>query len=189
MKWKNTRSSGTTLGVAPLYMTSLLSLRCICTSAGASTRASQRWARRLSNFAIQIQPGFWNSLQVQYIFQSEVQGSWCPNSLKNTALSQQKCYISFALTQSKFGPVPKLWRDLQFGSNPIATKIAIVQIQYNPEVATDPGCRSRLLQDSSFFFRTRIRGPKFLISWTRIRGHFSSSLVAGVTAMLFCYLE
>jgi len=131
MKWKNTRSSGTTLGVAPLYMTIELE-RCICTGACAPTRASQRWARRLSIFAIQNQPGFWNSLQVQNIFQSKVQGNWCPNSLKNTALSQQKCYISFALTQSKFGPVPELWRDSQFGSNPIATKIAIVQIQYNP---------------------------------------------------------
>ena len=43
---------------------------------------------------------------------------WRPKKLKNAAFSQQKCRISFPLSQSNSGPDPKLWSDLQCGSNP-----------------------------------------------------------------------
>jgi len=52
-------------------------------------------------------------------------------NLKNAAFSQQKCHIYFTLARSKSCLVPKFWRDLQSGSNPTSTKIAIVRIQSN----------------------------------------------------------
>ena len=41
------------------------------------------------------------------------------------------------------------------------------------EFAMDSECRSQLPQDSTFFFRTRIRSQKFVNNRTRIRSHFS----------------
>jgi len=63
---------------------------------------------------------------------TDVKSKWSPKYLQNTAFPQQKCCISFPLTQSKSGPVPEFWRDLQSGSNPNLTKFAIFQIQFNP---------------------------------------------------------
>ena len=53
---------------------------------------------------------------------------------------------------------------------------------YGAEVAMDPECRSRLRQDSSFFFRTRSK--KFVKNRIRIRSHFSLSAVAGVCVVI-----
>jgi len=49
-----------------------------------------------------------------------------PENWKN---AQQKCTISFPLTQSKSCPDPKFWSALHSGSNPNSTKFAIVRIQ------------------------------------------------------------
>ena len=51
------------------------------------------------------------------------------------------------------------------------------------EVGPDPVYRSRLREDSAFFFRTRIRSQKFVKNRTRIRSHFSISAVAGACAV------
>jgi len=48
------------------------------------------------------------------------------------------------------------------------------------EVAPDPECRSRLRQDSAFFFRTQ--SQKFVKN--RTRSHFSISTVAGVCVVI-----
>jgi len=59
---------------------------------------------------------------------------WSPKNLKNATFSQQKCPVSFPLTQSKSNLDPKFWRDLQTGSDPNSTKFAIAwssQIQSN----------------------------------------------------------
>ena len=55
-----------------------------------------------------------------------------------------------------------------------------------PEVGPDPGCRSRIRQDSAFFFRTRIRSrsQNFVKNRTQIRSQFSISAVAGVCAVI-----
>jgi len=52
--------------------------------------------------------------------------------LKNAAFSPEKCSISFPLTQSKCGPDPNFWSDLQPGSNPNSTKFAMGRIRSNP---------------------------------------------------------
>ena len=54
---------------------------------------------------------------------------WRPKNLKFAAFSQRKCHISFPVIQSKSGPGPYFWSDLQSGSNPISTKFDIVRIQ------------------------------------------------------------
>ena len=51
---------------------------------------------------------------------------------------------------------------------------------YPTELALGPGCRSRLRQDSKFFFRIRIRSKKFVKNRTRNPSHFSISPVAEV---------
>jgi len=51
----------------------------------------------------------------------------------------------------------------------------------DPEVGPD---RSRLREDSAFFFRTRIRSQKFGKKRTQIRCHFSISAVAGVCVVI-----
>jgi len=55
-----------------------------------------------------------------------------PENWKNAAFSQQKCPISFPLTQSKSCPDPKFWSALHSGSNPNSTRFAIVWIQSTP---------------------------------------------------------
>ena len=65
-------------------------------------------------------------------------------------------------------------------------KIRYKSSLWAPEVAMDPECRSRLQQDSAFFFRTltRIRSKKCVNNRTRIRSHFSISAAAGVCAVV-----
>jgi len=91
----------------------------------------------LSNFAIQIHSWFFKTQSKsnhnpKYFSNVKFKSTWSPKYLKNAAFSQQKFCISFPLTQSKSGPVPKFWRDLQSGPNPNLTKFAIVRIQSNP---------------------------------------------------------
>ena len=50
------------------------------------------------------------------------------------------------------------------------------------EVAMDPECRSRLRQDSAFFFRIRTRSQNFVKN--RIRSQCSLSAVAGVCVVI-----
>jgi len=54
------------------------------------------------------------------------------------------------------------------------------------KVGPDPDYRSRLQQDSAFFFQTRIRNrsQKFVKNRTRIRSNFSISAVAGVCVVI-----
>jgi len=49
--------------------------------------------------------------------------------LEKCSLFTTKTPRSFALTQSKYGPVPKFRSDLQPGYNPNSTKFAVVQCQ------------------------------------------------------------
>jgi len=51
-----------------------------------------------------------------------------------------------------------------------------------PVCKADPDYRSRLRQDSAFFFRTRTRSQKFVKN--RTRSHFSISAGAGVCAVI-----
>ena len=55
-----------------------------------------------------------------------------------------------------------------------------------PEVGPDPVCRSRLRQDSPFFFLICIltQSQKFVKNRTHIRGHFSISVLAGVCVFI-----
>jgi len=53
---------------------------------------------------------------------------------------------------------------------------------FKPEVVQDPECRSRLRQDSAFFFRTR--SQKFVKNRTEIQSHSSISAIAGVSVVL-----
>jgi len=53
------------------------------------------------------------------------------------------------------------------------------------EVGPDPDYRSRLRQDSAFFFRTRIRTRSQKFVKNRTRSHFSISAVAGVCGHVF----
>jgi len=64
-------------------------------------------------------------------------------NLKNSAFSQQKCRVSFPLTQSQSGPAPTFWSDLQSSSHPNSTKFAIVLIQPNPSTARCSSLRQR----------------------------------------------
>jgi len=78
----------------------------------------------LSNFAIQIQSWLFKTLSKsnhspKFFSNVKSKPKWSPKYLKNAVFSQQKCRISFPLTQSKSGPVPEFWRDLQSGSSPI----------------------------------------------------------------------
>jgi len=59
-------------------------------------------------------------------------------SRKLEKCSQQKCPISFPLTQSKSCPDPKFLSALHSGSNTNSTKFAIVRIQVQSISATDP---------------------------------------------------
>jgi len=91
---------------------------------------------RLSYFAIQIQARFFQTQSKSnhsLKFYSNVQSKskWSPKNLKNPAFSQQKRRIYFLIIQSKSSPGPKIWSDLQPGSNPNSTNFAIVQIQSN----------------------------------------------------------
>jgi len=80
---------------------------------------------------------------------------WSPKYLKNAVFSQQKCRISFPLTQSKFGPGPKFWSDLQTRSNPNSTQFAIVRIQSNPTP----------VQCSSLINSVQVRSDSKILKW------------------------
>ena len=79
---------------------------------------------------------FQNSVQFQtqskIFFKFKIQVQLNPKNLKKAAFSQQKCHISFLLTQSKSCSVSKFWTDSQSWSNPNSTKFPIVRIQFNP---------------------------------------------------------
>jgi len=76
-----------------------------------------------------------NSVQVQphseNFFKCKVQDQNKSKKFEKLFFSQQKCNVSFPLTQSKSGPDLKFWSDLQRGSNPNSTKFAMVRIQTN----------------------------------------------------------
>ena len=87
----------------------------------------------LSNFAIQIQSWSFKTQSKsnhnpKNFSNAKSKSKWSPKYLKNATFSQHKCRISFPLTQSKSGPVPKFWRDLQSGSNPSPVLISAIQI-------------------------------------------------------------
>jgi len=65
--------------------------------------------------------------QFKIFFKCEVQLK--TKILEKCSLFTTKTPRSFALTQSKYGPVPKFRSDLQPGYNPNSTKFAVVQCQ------------------------------------------------------------
>ena len=69
---------------------------------------------------------------VQKFFKCKAKSKWSPENWKNP---QQKCRISFPLTQSKSCPDHKFWSALHSGSNPNSKKFAIDRIQSNPSPA------------------------------------------------------
>ena len=91
----------------------------------------------LPYFAIQIQSWFfWTQSKSNHspkIFQVQMN----PENWKN---AQQKCPISFPLTQFKSCPDPKFWSALHSGSNPNSTKFAIVRIQSSPSLLRTHPC-------------------------------------------------
>jgi len=98
----------------------------------AEQRSSgQRWAdyhilrSRSSPDFLELSP---SPTTVQKFFKSK----WSREHWKNASFSQQKCPISFPLTQSKPCPDRKFWSALHSGSNPNSTKFAIDRIQSNP---------------------------------------------------------
>ena len=83
--------------------------------------AGQRWAdyhilrSRSSPDFLELSP---SPTTVRKFFKSK----WNREHWKNEAFSQQKCPISFPLTQSKSCPDPEFWSALHSGSNPNSTK-------------------------------------------------------------------
>jgi len=74
---------------------------------------------------------------------------------------------------------PLLWKALGPGLFPPLNQALL-------KVVLDPERRSRLRQDSAFFFRTRIRNrsQKFVRKWARARSHFPVSAAAGVCVVI-----
>jgi len=63
------------------------------------------------------------------------------------------------------------------GRTPVGSMVAVRGVP-------DPQCRSRLRQDSAFFFRTRMRTQNFVKNRTQIKSHFSISAGAEVCVVI-----
>ena len=102
---------------------------------GIISAVYQRLAQcALPYFAIQIQSWFFKTQSKsnhspKTFSNVKSKSKWSLKNLKNSAFSQQNLRISFPLTQSKSGTVPKFLKEVQSGSNPNSTKFAIVRCQ------------------------------------------------------------
>ena len=113
---------------------------------------------------------------------------------KSSSSDWQKFFVCFRFGvfwrwRHKWGCFCVFWPHLPGpGRQSIETFFVSIFLEIRPrsaclaEVEPDPDCRSRLREDSAFFFRTRIK--KSVKNWTQIRSYFSISAVVGVCAVI-----